>query len=447
MNTTNPQRIKKLNNFEYKAGEIIYWMSRDQRVNDNWALLYAQELAEKYHTTLSVVFCLRPEFEYATQRMLDFMFSGLKKVEKDLREKNISFYFLIGDPGIEIINFLNKQKIGALITDFSPLKINTQWKNKLTNDLEIPFFEVDAHNIVPVWVASEKQEFAAYTIRPKINRLLPIFLEEFPAVNKQKNSKLPELTNWEEVLLIIKYDNSIKKVNWLNSGESEAKKTLQNFINERLENYDLDRNDPNKNAQSNLSPYIHFGQISSQRIALEIEKTKVNKNSKEAYLEELIVRKELSDNFCYYSKNYDNFNGFPNWAKETLEKHKNDKKEFIYNFQEFKNAKTHDPLWNSAQKEMVIKGKMHGYLRMYWAKKIFEWSENASEAQKIAIKLNNTYFLDGRDPNGYAGIAWSIGGVHDRAWFERPIFGKIRYMNFNGARKKFDVQNYINMYK
>ena len=157
----------------------------------------------------------------------------------------------------------------------------------------------------------------------------------------------------------------------------------------------------------------------------------------------MIIRRELSDNFCFYNPNYDHFEGFPAWAQKTLNEHRRDTREYLYNQEQFEKAFTHDPLWNAAQMEMVRKGKMHGYLRMYWAKKILEWTPSPEEAQRIAIYLNDRYELDGRDPNGYAGIAWSIGGVHDRAWGERPVFGKIRYMSFNGAKSKFDVARYI----
>jgi deoxyribodipyrimidine photo-lyase len=199
-------------------------------------------------------------------------------------------------------------------------------------------------------------------------------------------------------------------------------------------------------VSSNLSPYLHFGQISAQRIALETYKRKHNIETKDAFLEELIVRRELSDNFCFYNKNYDSFDGFPEWAKKTLNEHRKDKREFTYNLEQFEKAKTHDDLWNAAQIEMVKTGKMHGYMRMYWAKKILEWTETPEEALEFSIYLNDKYELDGRDPNGYTGCAWSIGGVHDRAWTERPVFGKIRYMNYNGAKRKFDVKRYIQKY-
>ena len=224
-------------------------------------------------------------------------------------------------------------------------------------------------------------------------------------------------------------------------GEAAASGQLRDFVERRLSDYDLQRNDPNADGQSHLSPYLHFGQISSQRVALQVLAGMADAG---AFLEELIVRRELSDNFCYDNSNYDSVTGFPNWARETLNNHAGDRREYLYTLEELESARTHDDLWNAAQLEMVCRGRMHGYLRMYWAKKILEWTQSPSEALRFAIYLNDRYELDGRDPNGYVGIAWSIGGVHDRAWRERAIFGKVRYMSNAGMKKKFDVQRYIN---
>jgi deoxyribodipyrimidine photo-lyase len=311
--------------------------------------------------------------------------------------------------------------------------------------VSVPFYEVDAHNIVPCWLASPKQEYNAYTFRRKINVLLPEFLDNFPDVKRHPyrwNGDISSI-DWEKVRNTLYMDISVPKLVWAKSGESEAHKVLDCFIDKKLNDYELLRNDPNRDGQSNLSPYIHFGQISAQRIALEIQKSNKKRESYEAFLEELIVRRELSDNFCYYNDLYDSFDGFPKWAKDTLNQHRNDEREYLYSVSQFENAQTHDDLWNISQLQMVKYGKMHGYMRMYWAKKILQWTESPEEALEIAIYLNDKYELDGRDPNGYVGIAWSIGGVHDRAWSERPVFGKIRYMSYNGCKSKFNVNEYI----
>ncbi len=449
-NSVDPRRIQILNTASsFSPGPVVYWMSRDQRVSDNWALLYAQELANQTHESLAVIFNLVPEFLGATWRQYSFMLEGLREVEEELKAKNIPFYLLLGDPCQTIPKFIEDYSIGSLVTDFSPLRINRDWKETTAKSLTVPFYEVDTHNIVPCWNASPKQEFAARTFRPKIHRLLPSFLTNFPEVKKQTITWPYKIvpTDWEKLPKKLRIDFSIKSINWTQSGEKTAHSRLKDFLENNLADYANNRNNPTLDGQSNLSPYLHFGQLSAQRIALETKKLKIKEIDKENFLEELIVRRELSDNFCFYNKNYDTFAGFPEWAKKTLNSHRKDHHEFIYSLKELETGQTHDEIWNAAQMEMVKKGKMHGYMRMYWAKKILEWTKNPEEAMKTAIYLNDTYELDGRDPNGYTGIAWSIGGVHDRPWFNKPIFGMVRYMNANGISKKFDTQKYIEQIK
>jgi len=436
----NPKRAKKLVQAEEQKGPVVYWMSRDQRVNDNWALLFASELAQKNNSPMAVAFCLSPQFLGATSRQYNFMLQGLKEVEQSLKHLNIPFFLIHGNPEKEIPYFLNDNDACALVSDFSPLRINRDWKKSVVEQVEFPFYEVDAHNIVPAWVASPKQEWAAYSFRPKVHRLLAEFLEEFPAIQKHPFPWKADVENdWKAAERSVKAD-AFSKVNWIEPGEREAKDRLAYFINQKLSRYDSDRNDPTLEGQSNLSPYLHFGQISAQRVALQVLATMQEPSS---FLEELVVRRELADNFCYYNSNYDSFDGFPNWAKETLREHQKDRREYIYTLKEMEEAQTHDDLWNAAQMEMVRKGKMHGYLRMYWAKKILEWTQSPQDALQVAIYLNDRYELDGRDPNGYTGIAWSIGGVHDRAWKERAVFGKVRYMSYKGASNKFDIKAYV----
>ncbi|MCA9397809.1 deoxyribodipyrimidine photo-lyase, partial [candidate division WWE3 bacterium] len=334
----------------------------------------------------------------------------------------------------------------SLVTDFSPLKIKKLWIDTILESLRIPVYEVDAHNIIPCWETSLKQEYAAYTIRPKIHKRLSEYLVPFPYVQRHPyGDAISTFLSTEQYINQISVDTTVKPVSNCSAGANAAQKVLNDFVN-RIHSYDEDHNDPNKNAQSNLSPYLHFGQLSAQRVVLRINQSVQSSESKEAFLEELIVRRELSDNYCYYNNNYDTFTGFPDWAKKTLNEHRSDPREFVYPQEEFEQAKTHDPLWNAAQLEMITTGKMHGYMRMYWAKKILEWTNSPEEAQSIAIYLNDKYELDGRDPNGYTGIAWSIGGVHDRAWPEHDVYGKIRYMNYNGAKRKFDTEAYISKF-
>jgi deoxyribodipyrimidine photo-lyase len=440
----NEKRVKLQKQGERIYGPVVYWMQRDQRVDDNWALIFAQLKAAETNQPVVIIFCLTNSFLGATIRQYGFMLKGLKKVEEKLDALNISFKILIGNQEEVIPKFLKEIKAGILISDFSPLRIVREWKRNVIAKISIPFYTVDAHNIVPCWEASDKEEFGAYTLRPKIHKILPDYLEEFPKVTHQKINPFGKIINpWDNIPGALTISKDVKEVSWLAPGEKAAKEMMRNFFTNKYNSYYEERNDPNKNALSNLSPYIHFGHISTQRIALEVMDKKFEDDSKKSFLEELIIRRELADNFCFYNKNYDSFDGFKDWAKTTLNLHRKDKREYSYTRDEFENAATHDPLWNAAQKEMVTSGKMHGYMRMYWAKKILEWTKCPEDAIDIAIYLNDRYELDGRDSNGYAGIAWSIGGIHDRAWFERPVFGKIRYMNYNGCKRKFDVNQYI----
>ena len=440
----NEKRIRLLQNGSETNGPVIYWMSRDQRVHDNWALLFAQKLALENKAGLVVLFNLVPDFLEATIRQYGFMLKGLKEVETELSNYNIPFFITTGKSEETIPHFIKTLNASILVSDFDPLKIKRIWKRDVAKQITIPFYEVDAHNIVPCLYVSDKIEFAAYTIRPKIHKGLIEFMDEFTPLNKMNKREISsDRVDWNKIESSLKINFDIKEVDWIKPGEAEAEKTLNHFLKNKFEKYHELRNDPTKDQQSNLSPYLHFGQVSAQRVALETEKLNGNPESKKVFLEELIVRRELSDNFCYYNKNFDSFDGFHDWAKTSLKEHKKDEREFVYTLEEFENAKTHKDLWNAAQTEMVKTGKMHGYMRMYWAKKILEWTKTPEDALRIAIYLNDKYEIDGRDPNGYTGIAWSIGGVHDRPWFERPVYGKIRYMNRNGAEKKFDVKSYI----
>jgi deoxyribodipyrimidine photo-lyase len=441
------KRARSINEGKKGTGPVIYWMSRDQRMHDNWALLYAQSIALKQKSPLVVLFCLVPHFLEATIRQYGFMIRGLKELEAGLRKKNITFILALGTPEEQIPRMVKQLGAACLITDVDPLRIKKKWKAGVAKKVYIPFYEVDAHNIVPCWIASPKQEYAAYTFRPKIHRLLPEFLEKFPSVKKHPVSlrKKQKLMSWKDAYASLRIDHDVREVDWVKPGEKAAKKTRRDFITKKLPVYDKQRNDPTADGQSNLSPYLHFGHISAQRVALDVQSCRAPKKEKDAFLEELIVRRELSDNFCFYNPHYDSFEGFPDWAKTSLRKHRKKSREYVYSLAQFEQAETHDELWNAAQQEMLTRGKMHGFMRMYWAKKILEWTESPERAMEIALYLNDKYELDGRDPNGYVGIAWSIGGVHDRAWNERPIFGKIRYMSYNGCKGKFDVKKYIEM--
>jgi deoxyribodipyrimidine photo-lyase len=442
----NRARVRPLNQAHPGPGPVIYWMSRDQRVRDNWALLYAQELARSRGQPLGVVFCLAPAFLGATLRQYGFMLKGLQEVAGDLADVNLPFFLLTGEPAQELPGFVANHRVGAVVSDFSPLRLVQGWKTAVAGEIGVSLEEVDAHNIVPCWLASPKAEYGAYTLRPKLKKLLPEFLEDFPPLSRHPvgwEGERPAIP-WDHLTATVAMDKAVPEVTWIAPGERQAGAALDHFLEQKLAFYGERRNNPTLDGQSDLSPYLHFGHLAAQRVALEVENRRGHDSSRETFLEELIVRRELADNFCFYQPLYDTFAGFPAWAQKTLNQHRRDRREHLYTAAALESGRTHDELWNAAQREMVRRGKMHGYMRMYWAKKILEWTASPEEAQAAAIYLNDRYELDGRDPNGYAGIAWSMGGVHDRAWFERPVFGKIRYMSYNGCRNKFNVDAYIN---
>lgn len=453
----NKKRVKVLSD----AGEIpkdaegiLYWMSRDQRVQDNWALLYAQKLALKQNLPLIVCFCIVPTFLGATLRHYHFMLEGLKEVEEELKELNISFVLLEGQAKDQVPKFVKENKIGGVICDFCPLRVPMSWTKEVQKGLpqDIPFAQVDAHNVVPCWFASDKQEYGARTIRNKINSKLDDFLTEFPPVIKHPHDPVKKvllLTNvdWNSCYKSLQCDMDVKVVEWAKPGYKAGIQTLHDFIKIRIRTYDTERNDPNKNALSQLSPWTHFGQISCQRNAIEVKKyTSKFSKAVAGFLEESIVRRELADNFCYYQPNYDNIDGAFDWAKTSLELHMKDKRQNVYTYEQLDNFKTHDRLWNAAQIQLRVEGKMHGFLRMYWAKKVLEWTETPAQGLEFAIKLNDRYSLDGRDPAGYVGCMWSIVGIHDQGWAERAVFGKIRYMNYEGCKRKFNIEMFMNKY-
>jgi len=438
------RRIRHLNQANDRPGPVICWMSRDQRVHHNWALLFACQKAGRLGQPLEVVFTLAPSFLGAPMRHYDFMFRGLREVEADLRAMGIPLIVLFGEPGTVLSEYATSRKAGAVIADFSPLKLVRSWKQEVAPRLPCALYEVDAHNIVPCWLASPKQEYAARTIRPRLNALRSEFLTAFPKpeIWYQPTNLIPPV-RWDELESLLKVDRSIRAVPDLKPGAAAADAHLNDFIDSRLHRYAEERNDPNSGAVSGLSPYLHFGQISAQHAAFEAARSSASEPNREAFIEELFIRRELSENYCYYNNWYDSFNGIPEWAKTTLMKHADDRRDALYTPEQFERAKTHDPLWNAAQTGLLETGVIHGYTRMYWAKKILEWSPNPATAFDIALLLNDRYALDGRDPNGYTGIAWSIGGVHDRPWAERPVYGTIRYMNASGCARKFDVPRYI----
>ena len=448
------ERARILKQGSIGMGPLVYWMSRNQRARDNWALLYAQDAAFELKRPLMVLFSLSNSFGYARDSHYRFMLDGLQETGKELAAKAIPFVLLGGKEAAaeRIAAAVRELDAAALIVDFDPLRVKRQWYHAAAAAIDMPVYEVDSRNVVPVWTASGKQEYAARTIRPKILKLLPDFLEEFPKVKKHPYRLDGKLTVKQRISPEDAVDAAGRltagpNVSWCVPGPEAAEKSMYHFIETKLKEYAELRNDPNRQAVSMLSPYLHFGQISAGRIALEVNRTAQETEglweAADDYIEELIVRRELSDNFCFYNENYDSVKGFPDWGTKTLDKHRYDTRPSIYTKEQLEAGETHDDLWNTAQRRLTAKGTMHGFLRMYWAKKILEWTESPEEAMEYCLEFNDSYQLDGRDPNGYTGIAWAVGGVHDRPWKEREVFGTVRYMNYNGCKRKFDVAAYV----
>ncbi len=327
-------------------GPVVYWMSRDQRSIDNWALWYSHQVARSLGSELRVTFCLVPSYQGASDIHFRFMLEGLKEVAGDLAALGVPFDLLTGDPTGAVPKYLDEHGAGTLVMDFDPLRAKTSWRSAVVDEAECTCVEVDAHNIVPCWVASPKKEYAAATLRPKLKRILPEFIEAMPGPLHARNGRLEDQTDW--TTLLKKRGNGTGS-EIPTSGQRAALDRLRNFISSRLSGYAERRNDPNVDGQSGLSPYLHFGMVSAQRVALEVRASTAPEVDKEAFLEELIVRRELSDNFCFYDQMYDAVECLPSWARLSLRQHESDRREYHYGLEELERGRTHDDLWNAAQ--------------------------------------------------------------------------------------------------
>jgi len=440
-------RIQPLNKNRPAKGEyVLYWMQASQRTEYNHALEFAITQANERKQPLFVYFGLTDNFPEANERHYHFMLEGLNVVQQALTDRGIGMVIERISPEIGAVRFA--QKASLAVCDRGYLKIQKQWRKYVAEHIKCPLLQVESDVTVPVETASTKEEYSAATLRRKLLRVLHNYLVTMPEETPIIDSSRPEFESYDisdvaTVVSRLNIDHSIKPVTDFRGGTIEAKKRLEKFTSQKLYEYEDLRNDPNEDGLSNLSPYLHFGQISPLYIALQVSRN--GGPGMEAFLEELIVRRELSMNLVHFNQHYDSFTGLPNWARRTLAEHEGDPREYVYSLEELERAETHDPYWNAAQREMVITGKMHGYMRMYWGKKILEWTANIEKAFSTALYLNNKYELDGRDPNGFTGVAWCF-GKHDRPWGDRPIFGNIRYMSSDGLKRKFDAEKYARRY-
>lgn len=417
-------------------------MQAAQRVEYNHALEYSIQKANELKQPLVVVFAVTDKYPDANLRHYHFMLTGLQEVKVGLEKRGIIFVIKHLSPELAVPEIA--QKASWIVTDAGYTHIQRNWRNWIASNINCPLEEVETNLIVPVTEASDKENFSAGVFRPRIKAKLNKYIVPLKSVKPKYDSfdmrfDCFDITDIDKALSALDIDRTVPAVTSVHPGTSEAKKMLQHFIKNKLAHYAEFKNDPSKDFTSHMSAYLHFGQISPLYIALQVLKSAGP--GKDAYLEELIVRRELSHNFVFYNNKYDTFDSLPPWARTTLNFHSRDKRSYLYSLKELENAKTHDKYWNAAQQEMLTTGKMHGYMRMYWGKKILEWSKNPRHAFNIAIYLNNKYQLDGRDPNGYAGIAWCF-GKHDRPWPQRKIFGKVRYMNQAGLKRKFNIDSY-----
>lgn len=437
------ERISLLNDQKPAAGDyVLYWMQASQRFDFNHALEYALRRANKLGIGLLVYFGLTDTFPEANSRHYRFMLEGLSETASRLEERGIRFVVQKCSPPDGVTEL--SQQASLVVTDTDYVKLQRDWRSDVSSRIDVPFYQVESNVVVPVEVASQKEEYAAYTFRPRISKHLDQYL--VPLEMSRANESAPRLDTdslpIHDIAQVLDELNLGENVTpgHFRGGAKEAERLLDIFLQEKIDSFPDLRNDPSKDYLSNLSPYLHFGQISPLQIALEAKSTE--SPGVDAFIEELVIRRELSMNFVYYNAHYDELRGLPDWALTTLDEHQSDDREYVYTLKELEQAETHDAYWNASQLEMMKTGKMHGYMRMYWGKKILEWSETPEDAHTIALYLNNTYELDGRDPNGYTGVSWCF-GKHDRAWQERPIFGKVRYMNAQGLERKFAIKNYV----
>jgi deoxyribodipyrimidine photo-lyase len=441
-------RIRELNRAEIRdRGPVLYWMQQSQRAEYNHALEYAVQQANELDRPLLVVFGLTQDYPEGNLRHYAFMLEGLRETQAALARRGIGMQVYPGYPAEVALKA--GEKAALIVCDCGYLRHQRVWRRKVAMEARCRVVQVETDAVMPVGVVSDKAEFAARTIRPKIHRSLDEFLVEMRTTPLRRSAERRDasgldLTDMEGVLSGLRLDRGPGPVSrFFQGGTTQARRRLADFIEHRVQRYDDHHNQPHTDDVSHMSMYLHFGQISPLYVAMQIRQAEdIKKNNKDAFLEELLVRRELAINYVSYTENYETFAALPDWAKTTLAEHRRDRREHVYSLAQLEGAETHDPYWNAAMQEMRQTGYMHNYMRMYWGKKILEWSETPQEAFAAALALNNKYFLDGRDANSYANIAWLF-GLHDRPWPERPIFGKVRYMSASGLERKCDMESYI----
>jgi deoxyribodipyrimidine photo-lyase len=443
----HPTRIRILNDKPASKGGgfVLYWMQQAQRVESNQALAHAIELANQLSLPVLVGFGLMDNYPEATERHYAFMLEGLADVSRRLKSIGVGFTVLHAVPRDAAIRLAKDASV--VVVDRAYLRHLTHWRAEVADAIACQLIEVETETVVPVDVATDKSEIGARTLRPRIHRNWATYLVESalaPVRHPMKKSPTGDfdIEQTDQTLARLQFIRDVKRSAVFIGGQTQALKRLDAFINAKLNGYADGRNEPAGDQTSLISPYLQYGHISPITLALAAKQSKAPDPDRDSFIEELIVRRELAHNYCQFNPRYDSYDALPNWAKASLAKHETDSREHLYSRQELEAAKTHDPYWNAAMKEAVLTGYMHNYMRMYWGKKILEWSKTPREAFDTTLYLNNRFFLDGLNVNSYGNVAW-IFGQHDRPWVERPIFGQIRYMNAAGLERKFDIDAYV----
>ncbi len=430
------------------GGCVVYWMQRAQRALDNPALDVAVEAANILQQPVVIFFAPVPYYPHANLRHYAFLAEGIPDIAERARKRGIGFV-LRRYPDHSLVKFCEEVNASLVVGDENPMREPSHWRELAARKLSVPLWTVDADVLVPSKLLA-KEQYAARIIRPRLKQRLKQFMEakrnpkakvewqQPPGLQSLPDDGSLDLTeSWKDL------DRSVQPVTAFRGGTTEALRRLGEFVARKLAHYPERHGKPELDGTSRLSPYLHFGHIGPHSVVDAVEGSRAPRAAKDDYLDQLITWRELSINFVHFNPLYDSIESAPDWAHKTLSHHARDQRPYLYTRSQLEHADTHDDLWNAARQQMLHAGWMHNYMRMYWAKKILEWSPSPAVAYQTCVYLNDKYFLDGRDPDGYAGIAWSIAGKFDRPWFERPVFGLIRYMSGDAARKKFDADKYI----
>jgi deoxyribodipyrimidine photo-lyase len=442
------QRIHRLNDDGDAPGDyVLYWMQQSHRVAFNHSLEYAVQEGNRRGLGVVVAFGLTDRYPEANARHYAFLLQGLRDVALALEVRRIKFVLRRGAPDDVVLGLCGRAAL--IVCDRGYLRHQKTWRERVAAEASRAVVQVESDVVVPVEVASSKLEVGARTLRAKLHRVWDEYLVPVGEIPVQVDARVLDVasdvdpTDPNATLRALDIDRTVGPVQRFQGGAVAARRRLKEFITRGLAGYATGRSEPGDWRCSMLSPYLHFGQISPLEIALAARRARrISAEDRGALLEELIVRRELSMNFVHFTRRYDAYGCLPAWAQQSLRAHRADKRAVVYTRKTLEHAATHDPYWNAAMREMLHTGYMHNYMRMYWGKKILEWSRTPEGALKTVLHLNNKYFLDGRDPNSFAGVAWCF-GLHDRPWGERPVFGMVRYMNDRGLRRKFDMESYI----